>query len=579
MKKIFLFLISAVLLAGCAGNKCPDGTYTLQLFSTNDVHGRYFDSLYVSDQTKGSLLAVNHYVDSVRQAVGAENVILVDAGDCLQGDNASYYFNFVDDTTRHVYARMVEYMGYDAIAVGNHDIETGHPVYDRMVRDMKVPFLAANAVRTNNGQPYFKEYVTVRKHGLKVAILGFTNPNMKAWLAPHIYEGMEFKSLLPCVQETVDRVKKQEKPDVTVVLVHSGTGEGDGKQFENQGLDLFNTLEGVDFLICSHDHSPYVAKKDDMVLINSGSHCRNIGHGILTLEVKDGKVVSKSIGAENVPLNKDLVDTVMREHFRADYEAVKAFTVEKIGTLTTELRTRDSYKGMCDYMNLIHTVSLSAAPAQISMAAPLTFDGMVKSGTLLYNDLFTLYPYENQLFVVKMSGKEVKDYMEYAYDGWINTVSSAADHVLKIRHQPDYRTGVMGWSFESRPYNFDSVGGLIYTVDVTKPAGERVRIASLADGSVFSEETEYNVAMTSYRASGGGKIMTEGAGIDTATIGDRVVAYHKEIRDLLYDFIMEHKTLTPDVMGDPAVIGHWSFVPEAIAAPALERDMEQVFSR
>jgi len=73
------------------------------------------------------------------------------------------------------------------------------------------------------------------------------------------------------------------------------------------------------------------------------------------------------------------------------------------------MRTRDAYKGMCDYVNLVHTLCLGCAPARISIAAPLTYDGFVKGGTLIYKDLFTIYPFENQLYVITMTGKEIKD--------------------------------------------------------------------------------------------------------------------------------------------------------------------------
>ena len=122
------FIAACALLALSCGRTLKDGDYTLTVLSTNDVHGTWFDSTYVDARTRPALTAVKYYVDSVRTANGAENVMLLDAGDCLQGDNAAYYFNYVDTTQTHVYTRMAAYMGYDAIAVGNHDIETGHPV-------------------------------------------------------------------------------------------------------------------------------------------------------------------------------------------------------------------------------------------------------------------------------------------------------------------------------------------------------------------------------------------------------------------------------------------------------------------
>lgn len=575
MKKFLIAFWAAIAVTvSCCGPE--DGEYTFRILSTNDVHGRYFDSLYVSDRTSNALTNISWYADSVRVADGAENVILIDVGDCLQGDNAAYYYNYVDTTSKHLYARMVEHMGYDAVIVGNHDIETGHPVYDRMVRTMEVPFLAANAIRNDDGKPYFQEYVTLKKHGLKVTIIGFTNPNIKSWLSPLLWEGMTFESLLPMVQEVVDRVAVKEKSDVMIVAVHAGTGEGDGTQYESQGLDLFNSLRGVDFVLCAHDHRPVVHQNDSICLINAGSHCRNIGFGSVTLKVEGGKVVSKTLDAELLPVDKKNVDTEMQEIFRPDFEAVKAFTLKEVGELKADLRTRDAYTGMSDYINLIHTLSIGCAPAQISFAAPLTFNGFVKAGTLVYNDLFTVYPFENQLFVVKMTGKEIKDYLEYSYDSWINTIDSADDNLLKIVNAPDPRTGQNRWSFVNRSYNFDSAAGLVYKVDVTEPMGERIIIESLADGSDFEEAAEYNVAMTSYRASGGGGLM-KAAGIDTDRIADRVVEYYPEIRNILYDYLVQNKVIDPEKTGDPAVIGKWRFYPEKLAEKALKKDMDLLF--
>ena len=568
-------MIAAVAVCACCGPK--DGEYTFRILTTNDVHGHYFDSLYVTDGTANALTNISWYADSIRRAEGAENVILLDAGDCLQGDNAAYYFNYIDTTSKHIFARMVEYIGYDAVVVGNHDIETGHRVYDRMVETMKVPFLAANALRTDDGCPYFREYVTLKRHGINITVIGFTNPNIKGWLSPLLWEGMTFESLVPMAQEVVDRVKIEEKSDVVIVAVHAGTGEGDGASIESQGMDLFKSLRGVDFVVCAHDHRPVVHKNDSICLINAGSHCRNLGFGTVTLKVENGKVVSKTLDAELMGVDMRNVDTDMQEMFRSDFEAVKAFTLKEVGELRTDLRTRDAYRGMSDYMNLIHTLSLGCTPAQISFAAPLTFNGFIKAGTLVYNDLFTIYPFENQLFVVKMTGKEIKDCLEYSYDQWINTISSAEEHLLKITDEPDPRTGQKRWSFVNRSYNFDSAGGLVYDVDVTKPSGERVIIISLADGSPFDESAEYNVAMTSYRASGGGDILREGAGIDTDRIADRVVEYYPEIRDILYDYLVRNGEIDPAKIGERQVIGEWKFVPESIAAKAMDHDMLLLF--
>lgn len=545
---------------------------TLHIVTTGDVHGSWFDRPYVEGQaSRTSLMSVKHYVDSLRSAAGPENLLLLDAGDCLQGDNAAYYYNYVRTDVPHLFPRLVEYMGYDAVVVGNHDIETGHAVYDRVASELAqagIPWLGGNALRTADGKPYFPIWKIFERAGMKVAVLGFTNPNMKAWLSEPLWRGMDFVSLIPLVQEAVDEVRATQKPDVTVVAVHSGTGTGDGSALENQGLDLLNSLSGVDVLVCAHDHRPYVAEKDGCVLVNGGARAGNVGHVTVT------SGASRRVHAETVRMSKTLVDTQMRKEFEAEFEEVKAFTNRKVGHMSMELRTRDAYRGMSDYINLVHTVQIGVPEAQISFAAPLTYDGTVKAGDVIYNDMFTIYPYENQLFVLKLTGAEIRNYLEYSYDTWIQTPGR---HVLKIVDSPDARTGARKWSFTGRPYNFDSAAGLVYTVDVTKPYGKRVKITSLADGSAFDESAWYNVAMTSYRANGGGNILFKGAGLSKEEADSRVVARYPEIRDMVYDFISRHKEITPALVGDPSVTGEWHFVPEKKVSRLMDADMELIF--
>ena len=579
MKHTLKLIALAAAAAACTGAP-KDGEYTLRILTTNDVHGSYFDEPYVGGPQKKSLFAVKHYVDSVRSAAGAENVLLIDAGDILQGDNAAYYYNYVDTVGPHVYTRIADYLDYDAVCVGNHDIETGHAVYDRIDRELAaagIPFMGANAIRNSDGKPYFTPYRIFRRAGLKVAVLGYTNPNMKAWLDEGVWSGITFESLIPMVQEDVDRIIAKEHPQVVIAAVHSGTGKGDGSSLESQGKDLFQSLKGVDFVICSHDHRPLTLEGDGICLINSGSHCRNVGYGEVTVTVKDRKVESKTLKASLIPVDAAMADQDMKEAFKADYEAVKAFTLKEVGELKSDLVTAESYLGMCDYMNLIHTVCMKATGAQISFAAPLTFNGRVNAGTLVFNDMFTIYPYENQLFTVSLSGKEIKDYLEYSYDMWTQTMVPGPDcHVLKISPVADPRTGQKRWSFQERSYNFDSAAGLIYTVDVTKPCGERVSIASMADGTPFDADATYSVAMTSYRASGGGDLLFKGAGLDPDESDSRVIAKYPEIRNLIYDYIVANGCIDPALTGDESLIGHWSFVPEA-AQKVLKADYALMF--
>ena len=573
MKK-YLSLLPLLIFAACGHE---DGVHTLHVLTTNDVHGAWFDSTYVGGSTRRSLMAVNYYVDSIRAAAGPENVLLLDAGDCLQGDNAAYYYNYVDTSPEHLFTRLVSYMKYDAVTVGNHDIETGHDVYDRVAGELDrhgIPFLAGNAVRDDGGGTYFPLYKCFRRAGLKVAVLGYTNSNIPAWLDGELWSGMHFDSLLPLVQKDVDAVTEKEKPQVVIVSVHSATGPGDGSILEAQGLDLYRSLHGVDLLVCSHDHREVVMCADSIALLNTGNRAKYLGHGEITVALKGGRASSKKVAASLVKVDGSKADPAMRAAFQADFEAVRAFTVQEIGALSVGLRTRDAYSGMCDYLNLIHAVQLSAADAEISFAAPLTYNGAVAPGTLIYNDLFTIYPFENQLFKLKLKGSEIKDYLEYSYDLWLAAPGSG--HVLNIVRQEDPRNNQRRWSFVNRPYNFDSAAGINYKVDLAKPFGRRVTIEGMADGTAFNPYAEYAVAMTSYRANGGGNLIIEGAGIPKEEIPDRIIGKYPEIRECIYSFIKENGVVSEDTIAAAAQLGHWEFTPQA-SLQGLKDDIGLLF--
>ena len=578
---ILASVVVAMFMSFACSRNLKDGDYTLTVLSTNDVHSTWFDSTYIGGRQKKSLFAMNYYIDSVRRADGFDNVLLIDAGDCLQGDNAAYYYNYVDTLSPHLFPRLIEYMRYDAIAMGNHDIETGHPVYDRVQKQLVKagsPFLAGNAIRNDNVRPYFPLYKMVKKAGLRIAIIGYNNANIAGWLSEDVWSGMHFVSIASIIQKDVDYVREKEHPDVVVAAMHSACGRGDASVLEAEALDAFNHVKGVDWVICGHDHRPYVETRDSSALLNSGSHSRFVGHGKMHLKVEGGKIKEKSFQTDLIPVKAEKADTAMRAAFRKEFEAVRDFTLRQVGQLNLPIVTKDSYAGMSSYMNLIHSVCLECSPAELSIAAPLTYNGSISEGPLVFNDLFTIYPFENQLYVIEMTGAEVKKYLEVSYDHWINTVSKPDDHILKISSHDDPRTGQLGWSFINRAYNFDSVAGLNYTVDVTKPFGDRIQISSMSSGEDFDESRSFKVAVTSYRASGGGDLL-DLAGVDTDEIEKRTVARYPEIRNLIHQRLEKDPTIDPEEISDPSLIGSWKFVPEKLAAEHLEADMQLLFGK
>ena len=567
----FIASIVCVLMLSACGPKLEDGEYQLHLLTTGDVHGKYFDSTYVDNSTVPSLMTVSHYVNTFREKYGKENVILVDAGDNLQGDNASFYYNFVDTISPHIYPRIANYMGYDAVIVGNHDIEAGHSVFNRVAKELEMPLLAANAVKDSNNMPYFGKYTILEKHGFRVLVLGYTNANIDAWVPKKLSSGIHFVSITDMIQKQLNRILREEDPDVVVVVAHTGLGSGDGSRIDNQGLDIFDNVEGIDFLVLAHDHNEILHSRSDCVLINQGGRCKNIGHGVVNIEVKNGKVVSKSLRGELLCIDKKLVDEQMRKTFRPEYEAVKNFSQSHVGNLDARLLSRGSFAGPCPYINFIHTVQILSGIADVSLAAPLDFNLKIEPKELVYSDMFKLYPFENDLIIVELTGNEIKNYLEDSYDKWIQTVDENSEHLFRISRNP----GKSYYSFDNPTFNFDSAAGLIYDVDVTKKKGERITIHSMSTGRKFKPYFRYRVAMTSYRASAKG--MDGVIHLDDGVIESRIVKEYSDIRTLMQEFIETFGKIDYPLLNQEKFLGTWSFTPEEIAKPLIEKDMKILF--
>ncbi len=580
--KSIVAAIAALAISACSTLK--DGEYNLSVVSTGDGHGYWFARpIEDGGRARGSLMAQSSFVNGIRAEKGTDNVILVDAGDNFFGNGAPFYYNYVDTTAAHLYPRLVSYMGYDAVVAGHSDFEAGHRVYDRVAKEMKkegIPFLAGNAFSDKNGKPYFPAYSIIKKGGVKVAVLGYTNADNASLMDGSSVSGLHFESLLPLVQEDVDKVRSKEKPQVVIVVAHTAMGKGDGQNPEKQGLDLFQSLRGVDVVIAGHDHANKVMSADSVVVLDCGRAGQNAGVTDIKLVVKGGKVVSRALDAKMVSIKVDEYDTAMEKAFQADYDKVHNFMTSTVGEIKTDLASREFYYKQCDYMNFLHTLAFSAYPIDISLSATLLIDGKVPAGEVRYQDIRKVYPYENKLVVLRLTGAEVKKYLEASYDAWINTVSDPSDgsHVLKIKQSKDYSTGGMAWKLVKSPANFDSAAGINYTVDVTKPYGSRVSITGMADGRAFEMDKEYTAAITSYRSVGSGGLLKAAGLADSKSVEDRIVYRGPEFRTILYQYFKKNGSVDPAVIGNPKVIGSWKFVPESAPA-AIKADVELLYGK
>ena len=353
------------------------GEHTVTVCATTDLHGAYFPENYDGSENAASLANVSTALQSLRAA--GKDPILVDVGDNLQGDNAAFYYNYVDTTSEHVFAAMARYLGYDAIVVGNHDIEAGHGVYDRLKRRHAAPLLAANAIHTKGlriGKPYFKPYHVVLRDRMRIAVIGMTNANIKAWLSEEKWNGMDFIPISEIAQKWVDRVRKRVHPDLVILAVHSGVGTGEGPDTENEALYLASTLEGVDLVLCGHDHCPRVetvshADGSQTLLIDAGTKARLLGEATFKIEISRRRVSAKSGAAQLLEMRGFAPDTAFTARFAPQFEAVRAYALRPVGELTAPLSFEDALEGPSAYMSLIHRTQLFYSGADVSISAPL----------------------------------------------------------------------------------------------------------------------------------------------------------------------------------------------------------------
>jgi 2',3'-cyclic-nucleotide 2'-phosphodiesterase/3'-nucleotidase len=265
-----------------------------------------------------------------------------------------------------------------------------------------------------------------------------------------------------------------------------------------------------------------------------------------------------------------MIDEQMLAYFQKDIDAVKAYVSQKIGCFKSPIYTRDSFFGNSAFTDLIHNLQLQITNADISLTAPLAFNSTIKAGDVTMADMFKLYRFENLLFTLRMTGEEIRKHLEYSYDMWTNTMISPDDHALRLNEdskEDQQRTG-----FQYYTFNFDSACGIDYEVDLTKPEGQKVKILRMSNGEPFDEKKWYKVAMNSYRANGGGELLTQGAGIPKDSLESRVIFHtDRDQRHFLTEEIRKMGTL------DPKPNHNWKFVPEAWVKPALARDRQLLF--
>ncbi|MCL6493960.1 MAG: bifunctional metallophosphatase/5'-nucleotidase [Ignavibacterium sp.] len=564
-------------------------TVNVKIIETSDVHGAIFPYDLVNNRPSNSSLAqVMTYLNEQRADTN-QIVFLLDNGDILQGDPVVYYYNFEKTDTIHLYADVMNFMGYDAATVGNHDIETGHKVYDKFNREINFPWLAANAIKTSDGEPYFKPYTIIERNGIKVAVLGLITPAIPQWLPEKIWEGMQFDDMIETAQKWVKKIRETEQPDLLIGLFHAGVNYNYNDESEstykneNASKLIAEKVAGFDVIFVGHDHEGWNFKTrnpngKEVLILGTQASAKTLAVANIKLKFDKfcGFFANQEMSGEIIEVKNYKPDEIFMKRFSPAFEEVKTYVSRPIGKFTKSISSRDAILGPSEFVDLINTVQLDLTDADISFTAPLSFNAQIKQGDLYVKDMFNLYRYENLLYTIEMTGKEIKDYLEYSYGNWFNQMKDENDNLLRFKVD---EKGNLVYSQRSnspelyeRFYNFDAAAGIDYEVDVTKPIGEKIKIINFSDGRKFEPDSKYKVALNSYRGNGGGGHLTRGAKISKEELSKRIISStEKDLRYYMMKWIEEKKSV------EPKLLGNWKVVPENFWLSGKQKDYKLLF--
>ncbi|MFN8589566.1 MAG: bifunctional UDP-sugar hydrolase/5'-nucleotidase [Candidatus Eisenbacteria bacterium] len=483
-------------------------------------------------------------------------MLLLDAGDAMSGSPAvSVWQRRTDgDTTPHPVADAMNVLGYDAMALGNHEFDWGPGGVERARRDSKFPWLAANVVR-RDGSPAFAPSLVKEFDGVRIGVIGLCTPAVPLMADTAAYSGYVFLSPIEVARKEVARLRGAERCDVVIALAHTGleknprTGElrkGDAPG-ENFGWQLAHEVTGLDAVILAHTHEaiPF-ANVDGTVVTQAGKSAEGLGRLDFTLTretpASPWKLDKRPFASYAAFGDSTAADAAFTAHFAPVAERTRSALDEVVALADGELSA--TYGRFADnaLWQLIHRAQLAATGAEVSLAALFAPDQRIAAGSVHLRDLMRLYPYQNSLAVLEMSGADLKAALEQSAR-WLAAYTYEDG-------RPLVEAGMPSW-------NFDMAYGVTYEVDLTKPVGERIQHLAFK-GEPLAPERMLRVAVNGYRAAGGG---------DFAMIrrAKRGPAPELSAPDAMIAYASQAKHLAPEL--EPS----WTLVPDYVGAP--ERPM------
>ena len=560
-------------------------TVEILMLDTSDIHGQLYATDYTADASasgtyRQGLTRVATYVKEMREQY--PNFFLADTGDTIQGTPLTYYFAFEEDTMEDPTVKAMRTMGYDMWVLGNHEFNYGMDILTEQVdyaiaesteNETPITMSMANylAAETNNDESKdwatwrgFEPYVIKEYDGVKVAIMGIGNPGVPQWDVPENWEGIYFANPI----ETYDHYEAEmlQKADVIVLMSHSGIDiEGDGTGYIRQ---LIEGHDSVDLVFSGHEHRDGVTKITDksgnvIPVVSPSTKCNKIGKAVITYNKADGTC---TVAAENVSMRNYAIDAEL-EGILKPYEekAWNEYMLQPIGVASGNFPAAGLGDGPSAFMDLINRVQLAYAydyngqntpddpsddqMAQLSISAPLTSGSaanIIPEGNIYLGDLFKLYRYENWFYQIRMTGLEIRTWLEFA------ATNVRAD----------------GTASNLTYYDVIYGDGFYYEINAKAPEGSRITKMTY-NGVDVADDQVFTVVLNNYRYNGGGnyvKYLNDNGVEFIANDPDRIIYSTQydmiqgedqgQARNMLANYIREHQVI------DPTITSTWQITTE-----------------
>src|SRR6266576_7245493 len=520
----------------------PD-TAHIVIVATTDVHGRVFGWDYIRDAAApGALSRAATALETLRARYPGQ-LVLVDAGDLLQGNPCATFFGRYDKRPPQPVVNAMNAVQYDVVTPGNHDFDFGVDFLRRAATEATYRYVSAN-VEDSAGAPLFPKTVILSRGAVRVGITGFTTPGTMLWdraqlAAAHV----RVRRISGTATAALARMEG-EGADVKVVLIHSGFGESSydttGVGAENDAAALATVNPKPDIVIVGHTHREM---RDSVI---NGVHFVQPKNWVQSLSVihvslsrEEGRWRVTRIHADLIPLTTVPELPRFTQRFSAAQEAARQWAGTPLGTATPGFDARYARVQDTPLLDFINEVQRRRAGAQLSAAAAFDVQPGLPEGDIHQRDVAGVYPYENTLRAVRISGQQLREYLEYS-----------------ARYFRTYETGQPILNDSVAGYNYDVVSGVAYNVDLSRPAGQRIRGLGF-NGKIVQPTDTFTLALNSYRQAGGGGY---------SMLARAPVIYDKgeDIRELLVDEIRRARTIQTAAYLRPS----WAIIPDSARAAA-----------